>query len=218
METAKVDLRKLQLLNDRIAQVIEALNQVRFSVHGLQHTPGFGSQMSGGQPWNNGSTWGWSWPNGSQAWSQYGHPNGPQAWSQPWSSIPQGYPQSFSAGFPQQQQWYGSPYFSPQQFIGTSPWSMGPQQFISPMGVPPGQPMAGVPQHIAGVPQPGVTAPVVGAPGLSHTAADVAEAAAVAARVAQPMPVAGAFPYAQAVQYGQTFPWAWAPVAPVPVY
>jgi hypothetical protein len=37
---AKVDVRKLQLLNDRIAQTIEALNQVRLSVHGLSHTPG----------------------------------------------------------------------------------------------------------------------------------------------------------------------------------
>jgi hypothetical protein len=36
---AKVDVRKLQLLNDRIAQTIEALNQVRLSVHGLTHTP-----------------------------------------------------------------------------------------------------------------------------------------------------------------------------------
>jgi len=36
METAKVDIEKLQLLNDRITQVIEALNQVRVSVHGLQ--------------------------------------------------------------------------------------------------------------------------------------------------------------------------------------
>jgi hypothetical protein len=35
---AKVDMRRLQLLNDRIAQVMEALNQVRFSVHGLSHT------------------------------------------------------------------------------------------------------------------------------------------------------------------------------------
>ena len=35
METAKVDIRKLQLLNDRINQCIEALNQVRLSVHGL---------------------------------------------------------------------------------------------------------------------------------------------------------------------------------------
>jgi hypothetical protein len=40
--TAKVDIRKLQLLNDRIAQTIDALNQVRLSVHGLglSHTGG----------------------------------------------------------------------------------------------------------------------------------------------------------------------------------
>lgn len=38
METAKVDIRKLQILNDRISQCIEALNQVRLSVHGLSHT------------------------------------------------------------------------------------------------------------------------------------------------------------------------------------
>src|SRR5262249_31770159 len=35
---AKVDIRKLQLLNDRINQTIEALNQVRLSVHGISHT------------------------------------------------------------------------------------------------------------------------------------------------------------------------------------
>jgi hypothetical protein len=38
METAKVDIRKLQILNDRINQCIDALNQVRMSVHGLSHT------------------------------------------------------------------------------------------------------------------------------------------------------------------------------------
>jgi hypothetical protein len=38
METAKVDIRKLQLLNDRINQCIDALNQVRVSVHGLSHS------------------------------------------------------------------------------------------------------------------------------------------------------------------------------------
>jgi hypothetical protein len=38
METARVDIRKLQLLNDRIAQTIEALNQVRLSVHAVQQT------------------------------------------------------------------------------------------------------------------------------------------------------------------------------------
>jgi hypothetical protein len=65
---AKVDVRKLQLLNDRINQTIEALHQVRLSVHGLTHsaqgqmgqmgqqygmqglTGGIGSQM-GGMPY-----------------------------------------------------------------------------------------------------------------------------------------------------------------------
>ena len=40
METAKVDIRKLQLLNDRINQCLEALNQVRLSVHGLASAQG----------------------------------------------------------------------------------------------------------------------------------------------------------------------------------
>ncbi|HXO18917.1 MAG TPA: hypothetical protein VOA87_03210 [Thermoanaerobaculia bacterium] len=38
METAKVDIRKLQFLNDRINQCLDALTQVRLSVHGLSHT------------------------------------------------------------------------------------------------------------------------------------------------------------------------------------
>ena len=46
MDTAKVDIRKLQLLNDRINQCIDALNQVRLSVHGLSHS----SQPSLGNP------------------------------------------------------------------------------------------------------------------------------------------------------------------------
>lgn len=39
MDTAKVDIRKLQLLNDRVNQCIDALTQVRLSVHGLSHSP-----------------------------------------------------------------------------------------------------------------------------------------------------------------------------------
>lgn len=42
METVKVDIKKLQLLNDRINQCIDALSQVRLSVHGLSHTSGLG--------------------------------------------------------------------------------------------------------------------------------------------------------------------------------
>jgi len=49
MDTAKVDIRKLQLLNDRINQCIDALNQVRLSVHGLSHS----SQAFQGVPGTN---------------------------------------------------------------------------------------------------------------------------------------------------------------------
>jgi hypothetical protein len=50
METAKVDIRKLQTLNDCINRTIEALNQVRLSVHGagLSHS-GLGVQGLGVQ-------------------------------------------------------------------------------------------------------------------------------------------------------------------------
>ena len=44
---AKVDIRKLQLLNDRINQTIEALHQFRLSVYGLQHASGIGTQIPG---------------------------------------------------------------------------------------------------------------------------------------------------------------------------
>jgi hypothetical protein len=47
MDTAKVDIEKLQLLNDRIVQTIEALNQVRLSVHGLQSARTSGQQIPG---------------------------------------------------------------------------------------------------------------------------------------------------------------------------
>lgn len=40
MESVKVDAQKLQILNERLAQTIEALNQVRLSMHGIaQQTP-----------------------------------------------------------------------------------------------------------------------------------------------------------------------------------
>ena len=53
METAKVDIRKLQILNDRINQTLDALQQVRLSVHGIQHSAGIGWQQSPfGMGWN----------------------------------------------------------------------------------------------------------------------------------------------------------------------
>ncbi|MCB0384852.1 MAG: hypothetical protein KDD43_05620, partial [Bdellovibrionales bacterium] len=41
--TAKIDVQKLQLLNDRICQTIDALNQVRMSMHGF--TNGLGHNI-----------------------------------------------------------------------------------------------------------------------------------------------------------------------------
>jgi hypothetical protein len=52
METANVDIRKLQMLNDRINQTIEALNQVRLSVHGLQHSTQVNPNVGWGLPMN----------------------------------------------------------------------------------------------------------------------------------------------------------------------
>lgn len=40
---AKVDVRKLQMLNDRIIQTLEALTQVRASVHGIGQTGPYGA-------------------------------------------------------------------------------------------------------------------------------------------------------------------------------
>lgn len=81
METAKVDIRKLQLLNDRINQTIDALSQVRLSVHGLSHSQGINPNA----------------PNvpagffGAGAGQQQGFPQVPQV----------GFPQVQAAGFPQ---------------------------------------------------------------------------------------------------------------------
>lgn len=89
METAKVDIRKLQMLNDRIAQTIEALNQVRLSVHGIQHTTGtinplinsfagqtgynpvYGSAFGVNQGFNTPFTPGFGHTTGSLGWNPY---------------------------------------------------------------------------------------------------------------------------------------------------
>ena len=85
---AKVDVRKLQLLNDRIAQTIDALNQVRMSVHGLGHTGqqsgAFGPQQN---PWIQQGL-GHSGVQGLGGIGQYTQQYGQQSYGQqvPWSS------------------------------------------------------------------------------------------------------------------------------------
>jgi hypothetical protein len=95
METVKVDIQKLQLLNDRIAQTIDALNQLRQSVHGIHHTPAgypaYGqSQMT---PFVQGSPFGGAVPFGPSPYGQYG------AQFSPFASPFAGYSQPYPVGF-----------------------------------------------------------------------------------------------------------------------
>lgn len=67
---AKVDVRKLQVLNDRINQTIDALNQVRLSVHGVQ-----GLGHTGVPPQLGQMTQGFGFPQ-TQGWGQQGFTGG----------------------------------------------------------------------------------------------------------------------------------------------
>jgi hypothetical protein len=105
METAKVDIRKLQLLNDRINQCIDALNQVRLSVHGLSqglsHTSPQAGLNPGSQFQNPGSQYGPGLPGfGANPFAQTGGSPfgfGPTGFGQmPVGQIP--VPQGFAPG------------------------------------------------------------------------------------------------------------------------
>ena len=116
METAKVDIRKLQLLNDRINQCLDALAQVRLSVHGLQSA--FGQQAIQGLGQPQGAPW----------------LQGPQQ-GVPGYFGPQGFaPQSFAP------QPFAPQFFTPQPY---APQPYGPQPTLYP--VPQGIGFASVP-------------------------------------------------------------------------
>ena len=163
METARVDIRKLQLLNDRISQCLDALAQVRLSVHGLSHSPGAQSQgfaqQLGGQD-----------PRFAQTQSPFGQ--GPQ-FGQPQSPFGQG----LQFGQPRQTPFFGglshTPYgyqFGPQQGGNwmQQPGAYGQQQW--PIAQSQWNPMFGggngpLMQSLLGQ--------IPGGTGLSHTGADV---------------------------------------------
>jgi hypothetical protein len=125
METAKVDIRKLQVLNDCINRTIEALNQVRLSVHagGLSHSaalgalPFFGGYPTAGYP---------SYPNVYGA-SVYGA-GIPQAVGYPQyaQSLGLGHTAAMTGGYwPSSigmQSAYGSPIFGAQSAYGAPLW------------------------------------------------------------------------------------------------
>jgi hypothetical protein len=120
METVKVDIQKLQLLNDRIAQTIEALNQVRMSVHGIQHAPT--------SPWGYGA-----YPGAQLGFAQGMNPQfNPYAQFMPQQFAPQQFaPQQFATQFGPQ---FGGPSPYGQFGVGglshstVTPWQTTPWQ------------------------------------------------------------------------------------------
>jgi len=124
---AKVDVRKLQILNDRINQTIDALNQVRLSVHGLGHSgiqnplfgQGYGMQQGMGvqnqQPFGMQNPFQGVGGQLGQLHSQFGHPGVP--------GIGTGLGFSHSPFLP-----FQNPFANPYMTQGvTSPWGQGPQ-------------------------------------------------------------------------------------------
>lgn len=142
---AKVDVRKLQMLNDRIMQTLEALNQVRVSVHGigqspyapwaaqsgLGHSPALGSPYASIAPTPFGTP---MWPTHPQS-AYYGN-----GLSQPYG-VPgiSHTPFSPSQLAPWQQVAWQSPYAqspyaqSPYALYGQTAYSPTPYTQISPM-------------------------------------------------------------------------------------
>jgi hypothetical protein len=142
METAKVDIRKLQFLNDRINQTIDALNQVRLSVHGLSHSAAQLGALGGGQGMGVPGAYPQSFQGGYTPGMQGGFP-GAQAGN---PGLQGGFPQSFVPGLshsPMQFSPYGVPGvpglqasqgfganplqtgFGQQAGVGASPWATG---------------------------------------------------------------------------------------------
>lgn len=194
MDTAKVDIRKLQLLNDRINQTIDALNQVRFSVHGV--TSGQGLAHAGLQG------------SGLQSFGQFG-----QGIAQnPYASAGQGFGFSGMPGFGLQNPALQNPalglthsgigqgqFPSGAGAFGIGQGSFAPSPFINPVlaqnpaliGVAPIAPQIGMPFG-----QPGIA-------GLSHSGTFGEGTRSV-----------WSDPYL-AAQITQTFPYAQSPVPPV---
>lgn len=155
METVKVDIQKLQLLNDRIAQTLEALNLLRMSVHGIQHTQaispwgyGVGALPYSVQPGFSASPY-VPYPTTSFGYPQYASPFA----SSFVPGIQHTQTQTPQWGYPQAQQW-GYPQ---------TQWGAQTQ-----LGYP--QTQVGYPQTQVGFPQTQLATPFTSfVPGIQHT-------------------------------------------------
>lgn len=185
---AKVDVRKLQILNDRINQTIDALNQVRLSVHGLGHTGGLQSQFN---------------PFVTQGYGMQ-QPYGMGAPGLGFQGMQGGFP-GVQGGFPGivPQTPFGFQHSPFQQFTNpylqglTSPWS----QIGSPWN-PLGQTQSGfggiggygVGGGIGGGVNP-LFGGIGGIGGLGHTGPDVIERQLMEARANDPFRITQTFPF-----------------------
>jgi len=171
---AKVDIRKLQLLNDRINQTLEALNQVRFTVHGLAHSSPYGQMNPMGMM---GGSFGLG-----------GQPFGPQSFNPQQSFGINPIQQGFVGGIGLQHTNPFNPYLNPiasQGYTGqgfTGPgvggWGQVPNLQTSPFGY--GNP--------------------IGVGGLFHSSPDVIERTWLEQRANDPNRIAFTFPYAMSPQ------------------
>jgi len=181
---AKVDVRKLQILNDRINQTIEALNQVRLSVHGLAHagigtnpyqtqgygiSPGFGQGLGQGFGGTNPYLFGMQNPMGNVGGLGQLH----NQLSQQGTGL--GFPQGL--GF--QHSPFTNPLFNPYISQGVmNPWSQGQQ---IPFGVTPWTGLGGVAGGFGG--------------GLFHSSPDVIDRQIAEVRASDPQRITQTFPF-----------------------
>jgi len=118
MESVKVDVQKLQLLNERLVQTLEALNQVRLSVQGIQHTQQW-PQTPYAQPWPQ--------TPGSPQWAQT--PGTPWAYPAPYAFQPgfqPGFPIGYSPFIPGYGPTFGTPFTQGIQHTTATPWPQTP--------------------------------------------------------------------------------------------
>lgn len=130
---AKVDIRKLQVLNDRINQTLEALNQVRLTVHGLGHSSPYG------QGFGSFGTPGYGQGFGSPGYGQgFGSPGPGSMTGQSFGQQPFGFGMNpFTQGLPGIGLQHTNPYVNPYVNPYGNPFTQGIGQTGMGMGLSP---------------------------------------------------------------------------------
>jgi hypothetical protein len=134
MESVKVDAQKLQILNERLAQTIEALNQVRMSMHGIQqHQP----TTAGSMPF---TPFGYAYPYAATPFVPsygygYGTPFGPgishTTAPTPWQATPWQQTPWTTTPWQQTAPWQTTPWQT-MPWQQTTPWQTMPWQQTAP--------------------------------------------------------------------------------------